>query len=570
MAIGAIGIVVPPPRFVDRPAMATETRHPTAVRAAEPPASPTTDTTDTTAVAASTDTTTDAATAGAPPSDVPTTATTGTTGTAGTGDGAAASTTSTTAGPPGAAEPPASIVGRVVLAEDTRDFNLIGVTLAAPPPGPVLVRTATADGAWSPWHELDIDAERALAPVPGAPVPQEPEEGAPGLHSDPLWVGDATRYELELPAASAPAAAVHLVYETTRRVAVAETAPAGADPAAPGIRARSSWGARAPAATPSVASVGLRTAVLHHTAGTNAYSSADVPSLLRGVQAYHMDANGWSDIGYNFAIDRFGRIWEARAGGVTRAVIGAHARGFNTGSTGVVVLGNFETASPSAAAVNAVAALIAWKFARHDVDPRGAVTIRAGEGSPRYAPGSLVTLNRIVGHRDVGLTVCPGRNLYPALGVIRASAASRWPRLALPGLALVGNFAGSAADDVFVRQPGVLPDLLFTASGGRLTAPRLFTVNGSYRPLVGDFDGNGFDDLLWYGPGRVPDAVWYSRGNGTFFAARAGPVNGSYRPVVGDVDGDGDDDVLWYAPGSGQEFLWLAAGSRFRSVPPAP
>lgn len=447
----------------------------------------------------------------------------------------------------------------VSVAEDTRDFSLIGVTLDQAPGGPVMVRVALDDEPWGQWEELAFEVKRELAPVPGAPVRSEPDKPAPGVHSEPLWVGEASRYEISMPGAVADDAQVHLVYETTQEVAVAQTAPAGADPARPAILPRSSWGARAPAATPSVAR-SLQAAIVHHTAGQNSYSSAEVPAILRGVQAYHMDANGWDDIAYNFAVDRFGRIWEARAGGIDRAVIGGHARGFNTGTTGVVVLGNFDTAAPTAAAVRSVSGLLAWKFAVHDVDPRTSVRYRTASGSTKYAPGTVVTMNRIVRHLDVGLTACPGRYLSPYVSSIRTAVNQAWPSLAAPGVAFVGNFVGHGYDDVFLRQPGVLPDQLLGSTGSGFSTVARFGVNDPrYKPRIGDFDGNGYDDFLWYGPGRVPDRIWLSRGNGTF-ATVVINVSGAYNPVVGDFNRDGRDDIFWYAPGTSSEHLWLATG----------
>ena len=171
------------------------------------------------------------------------------------------------------------------------------------------------------------------------------------------------------------------MYQTERQVVAAETAPAGADPRGPSVLSRTSSGARPPTTAPTVAP-SLQLAVLHHTAGTNSYTSADVPALLRAIQAYHMDANGSDDIGYNFAVDRFGRVWEGRAGGIIWPVVGAHAAGFNTGST--AVLGTFETAAPTSAAVDAAASVISRKLAVHDADPRTSVAYRAGEGTPRF------------------------------------------------------------------------------------------------------------------------------------------------------------------------------------------
>src|SRR3546814_17511334 len=131
-----------------------------------------------------------------------------------------------------------------------------------------------------------------------------------------------------------------------------------------------------------------------------------------------MDVQGWNDIAYNFAVDRFGRTWEVRAGGVTQTVIGGHAKGFNTYTTGVMVLGDLTSTTPSQASVDSVADVIGWKFALDRQDPRGSTQYQS-LGGPRSADGAVVHLPRIPGHRAVRQTGCPGRRLHPPLGAHR-------------------------------------------------------------------------------------------------------------------------------------------------------
>ena len=69
--------------------------------------------------------------------------------------------------------------------------------------------------------------------------------------------------------------------------------------------------------------------------------------MLRAIYVFHRLVRGWHDIGYNFALDRFGRVFEARAGGIDEAVVGAHAGGYNTCSTGVAMLGTYMQPSRS-------------------------------------------------------------------------------------------------------------------------------------------------------------------------------------------------------------------------------
>jgi hypothetical protein len=149
--------------------------------------------------------------------------------------------------------------------------------------------------------------------------------------------------------------------------------------------------------------------------------------MLASIYTYHTGTNGWCDTGYNFIIDRFGRIWEGRSGGVTKAIVGGHAQGFNTGSVGVSFLGQYEpgasptAAQPSDAALDAAARVIGWKLSLNGIDPTGTISVTSG-GSNKYPAGTVVNLNRVIGHRDVGQTACPGANLYSKLPGIRTAA----------------------------------------------------------------------------------------------------------------------------------------------------
>jgi N-acetylmuramoyl-L-alanine amidase/FlgD Ig-like domain len=198
--------------------------------------------------------------------------------------------------------------------------------------------------------------------------------------------------------------------------------PAIAMTSRPTIISRSQWGAneRLRNCGPRYASA-LRVSFVHHTVNSNAYSPSQSDDIVRGILHFHTQTRGYCDIGYNFLVDRYGQIFEGRYGGITRAVIPAATMGFNTGSTAVSAIGNFETASPPAPMVSAIERLLAWKLDIAHINPTGSVNLRStGSTGGKYPSGRVVQFRTISSHRDAGYTACPGRYLYAKVPTIRS------------------------------------------------------------------------------------------------------------------------------------------------------
>jgi len=164
---------------------------------------------------------------------------------------------------------------------------------------------------------------------------------------------------------------------------------------------------------------GVRVAFLHHTANARHYSRRDSAAIVRATYLFHTRVRGYNDLGYNFMIDRFGRVFEGRAGGVSQAVVGAHTSGFNTGSFSVALIGHYGRDRVPPAMQTALRRLLAWKLSIYRLDPKGSAWMRSGGGAGnRYPKGKRVRLRTISMHRDVGHTSCPGvyvARLLPAL-----------------------------------------------------------------------------------------------------------------------------------------------------------
>ncbi|MEV0445402.1 peptidoglycan recognition protein [Streptomyces spectabilis] len=208
-----------------------------------------------------------------------------------------------------------------------------------------------------------------------------------------------------------------------RRRAVAVTAVHSA--ARPPIVPRAEWLGDARETAPPVRYGGPVVAVfVHHTDSPNAYDCADAPRIIRALTAGQTGARLFDDIGYNFLVDRCGTIYEGRAGGVDRPVVGAHTQGFNHRTAGVAAIGTFTAGTPVPAPMaEAIAALAAWKLGLMDVDPRLRSQLVSSNSLSRFPVGTRAEFDAVAGHTDGYTTTCPGAALRARLPAIRERAA---------------------------------------------------------------------------------------------------------------------------------------------------
>lgn len=284
----------------------------------------------------------------------------------------------------------------------TDSFRMVGVTWAGGSAGVTArIRTLDADG-WSAWTTLESDDTRDAAD--GTPA-----SGRGG--TEPLWVDRAQGVEADVRAAdgSIPAGLRVELIDPGADPAIAPMAAEGSPTytGRPAMARRTAWGAKPHQCGSDLFSDRVKGAIFHHTAGTNSYTRAESWSIVRGIQAYHMDGRGWCDIGYNYLVDKYGQIFEGRAGGPLQHSRGAHAGNWdvNTHAVGVSILGNLDQVRPTEAAKTAVVKVIGWRFGTTFLPPRGQWGVEGGK-----------TLVRVSGHRHIaerGIrpatpTACPG------------------------------------------------------------------------------------------------------------------------------------------------------------------
>jgi SpoIID/LytB domain protein len=328
-----------------------------------------------------------------------------------------------------------------IPATETEPFGLVGITAAEPfdPATRIVMRVRQGD-TWLPWMEVPLSEHM--------PDPDTEEGQRARYATEPVVTdgADGIQVRVDTPTGEVPADTELTMIDNPQRpedarlgVQAGPASNAEASVRRPTIITRAQWGADESLRRGTTAySQTVKVAFVHHVVSTNNYTEAQAAQQMRNVYSWFTQGIKVNDFGYNFMVDRFGRLYEGRAGGVNRAVIGSHTSGFNAETFAVSFLGNADTLNPDSPEreriLNAISDLIAWKFEVHNVNPLGtAVLTSAGPGpgqgtTSKYWPGEKVMSQTIAGHGDIGATSCPGVFLRPSLDHIRLGVSARQGR----------------------------------------------------------------------------------------------------------------------------------------------
>ncbi|RJS46620.1 hypothetical protein D4739_10600 [Nocardioides cavernaquae] len=476
---------------------------------------------------------------------------------------------------------------RVSAPEAVAGYGAVGVTWeagAAPvEEDQITVQARTQQGGtWSDWSDVKYHAEEG----PDARS-AEGRNARPG--TDPLIVGDVDQVQTRvITSAGVNADDLQMaVVDPGRSKATGEETPAIDGPATPSesdattletnqgdialqagtvarptIYSRAQWGADESLrrAAPSYGTI--TAGFVHHTVNANNYTAEQVPGIIRSIYAYHVKTRGWNDIGYNFLLDRFGRVWEGRYGGVDRPVVGAHTEGYNSYAFAGSAIGNFEEVQPTTALLDAYGKLFAWKLSLHGVNAQ----------STTQKVGSR-TLPAINGHRDVGSTACPGRYLYAQIPTIRTKAAqaqaggtpTMTPRAGNPR---VPNLAGDAYPDLVVRRASDGAAMV-VPTGGLLSFGAQKTLSTGWsrydvHQVVPDMNGDGRADMFVRVASTGTAGIRPGNGAGAFgraLKATTSFIGYDLITPVGRFDGNRTTDMVARQKSTGNLVLFRGDGT---------
>ncbi|MFN8222763.1 MAG: N-acetylmuramoyl-L-alanine amidase [Gaiellales bacterium] len=392
--------------------------------------------------------------------------------------------------------------------------------------GRVQYRVKTLGARWSRW----TIAEQSDGPDRGS---SEARAARGWTDGEGVWVGRRVALQVRASRGISRVRAF-TVRSPVSRVPLRNLSAASAPPVVP----RSGWQADESIrrAEPQFADT-MQFAIVHHTAGDNEYTREQAPAVVRAIELYHVKGNGWNDIGYNALVDRYGTVYEGRYGGIDRNVVGAHAKGFNTGSFGIAVLGEFTKTAPPAAARDALVRTLAWRLDLAHVDPL--TTFNAiSAGNERFPAGIPVFMRGISGHRDTGATTCPGQKLYDLLPTIAKSAATTGlPKLFQP--VVTGTLGGLVELSARLSDAVAWRAAITDASGATV-----FETAGTGPDLAATWDATGVDpgEYRWTidGPGLTPASGTIGSG-GT--SAPLSFTGASVDPETIAPDGDGILDI---------------------------
>jgi hypothetical protein len=275
---------------------------------------------------------------------------------------------------------------RSTAVEAPREFDLVGI---AGEVRPYEIRVREEGGEWSEWLEVTDGNPIYAGGAHETQVRSRSFQPRGELHYvNVSGTGGGTANRL----LNAARGAINEAF-----ISVASTPVAQAIAPRPPVVYRATWaagGGCTPKGPPTMGTVS--SAVIHHTVSATDYAPEEAPGLVLGICRFHVNGNGWSDIGYNALVDSYGQLYEGRAGGLNRPVVGAHTSGANSSTTGLASIGTHTSLPITPAAQGSMVQYLAWKLAKHGAFPPS-----------------------LAGHRQFNSTACPGNALQAQIPLIR-------------------------------------------------------------------------------------------------------------------------------------------------------
>ncbi|KDR18042.1 Peptidoglycan-recognition protein 1, partial [Zootermopsis nevadensis] len=153
----------------------------------------------------------------------------------------------------------------------------------------------------------------------------------------------------------------------------------------PRIISRSGWGAR-PSKHVEYMKIPVEYAIIHHTVTPKCNSMAECVEKVSSIHSFHVNTNGWDDIGFSFLVGGDGNVYEGRGW----HQVGAHTYGFNKKSVGIALIGEFSDSLPPRVQLDALKRLLKCG-------------VKEGELAEHY---------KLLGGRQISATKSPGLALY--------------------------------------------------------------------------------------------------------------------------------------------------------------
>ncbi|WP_128985140.1 N-acetylmuramoyl-L-alanine amidase, partial [Streptomyces roseicoloratus] len=459
--------------------------------------------------------------------------------------------------------------GEATLTKTTTEpFDLMGVSWTDPAAkikGTIQARArSAADGTWGEWRDLEpypafLDGRRAGARGSTEPIWVDGADGVEVRVSDGTAgneLPDGLRVDLVDPKKDAvPGAPDSGTKDSATAAGSFRAAPAAfaADdppttpPSVPGppssaprptIVTRAQWGAdeslnnEGPIYLPAGR---IKAAFVHHTPDVT-YDCADSDAVVRSLHVYHVKTNGWRDLGYNFLVDKCGKIFEGRQGGVDQPVLGAHTYGWNSESTSVAILGDHTTSSSpaSSAALSSAGKVIAYKLGQYGVNPAGKATLTAGATQSNYfrqsfTQGQTYEFDAVSGHRNGFNTVCPGDGLYPQLSTVRSNATAANAKLRIDSLSGGATRAGTGYE-----TPGPVTVNWSTSTSSALISTFEVLVDGVSTATTSGSVRSASVGVSGYGAHQIVVRSTYGTGSTTLSSPVTVTVPGpkTFQPVT--------------------------------------